>query len=166
MRPSIYLAGPVYGKTALDAIEWRNYVTQKLETVVDCYSPLRAKQFDHEGVFTGTCSKEPLWTDRGITTRDRLDVMRCDGLIVNFLGATRVSIGTCVELGWADAWRKPTIVVMEEENIHNHPMVRDIAGYIVRDLDAAVTLAKALFTPHDPNRNVTISRPKHAQASL
>jgi hypothetical protein len=35
-------------------------------------------------------------------TRDRFDATRCDVLLVNLLGAERVSIGTMMEVAWAD----------------------------------------------------------------
>lgn len=163
MKPSLYLAGPIGGQTHSGATEWRDYVTEKLDGIIDCYSPLRAKKFAHGTTFTGSYPQgDPLWTDQGITTRDRLDVMRCDGLIVNFSGVTKVSIGTCIELGWADAWRKPVIIVMEAQNVHNHCMVRNIAGYIVNDIDEAIAIAKALFLhkesnpPHSLRNNVSV----------
>lgn len=55
--------------------------------------------------------KYPLSCQKGITCHDRMDIMRCDIIIVNFLGAKRVSIGTVMEITWADAWRKPIIIV-------------------------------------------------------
>lgn len=145
MKPSLYLAGPVIGLTNLQANEWRDYVSGQLQGFIDCYSPLRARKMDF---YTGSVPDMPLLTDKGITVRDRSDVMRCSGLLVNVMGANVVSIGTCIELGWADAWRKPIIMVMEKKNIHNHPMVRDLAGYIVHDLDEAIALAKTLFLPN------------------
>jgi hypothetical protein len=47
---------------------------------------------------------------KGLTTRDRWDAMRCDVLLVNLLGATKVSIGTVLEFGWADAMDIPIVV--------------------------------------------------------
>jgi nucleoside 2-deoxyribosyltransferase len=149
MKPSIYLAGPINGQSHTNALGWREYVTEKLHGVIDCYSPLRdAKSWSKGGTFgAATFPDNALYTDQGITTRDRLDVMRCDALVVNFFGVTKVSIGTCIELGWADAWRKPVVMIMEKNNVHDHSMVRGISGYIVTDLDEAVTIVKRLLTP-------------------
>jgi hypothetical protein len=76
-----------------------------------------------------------------------MDVMRCDAILVNFLGATKVSIGSVLEIAWADAWRKPIIIVMEKENIHSHAMIREMAGFITSSLDEAITIATAILSP-------------------
>ena len=67
-----------------------------------------------------------LTSQRGVTTRDRMDCNRADAVIMNLLGAKTVSIWTMIEIGWADAHRTPIILVMERSaNVHDHPMVRD-----------------------------------------
>jgi nucleoside 2-deoxyribosyltransferase len=81
-------------------------------------------------------------------TRDRYDVMSSDVVLFNLLGTTTVSIGTCIEFGWADAFRKPVVLVMEPEgNLHDHPMVREAAGYIVPTLDEAVQVLDCILNP-------------------
>jgi nucleoside 2-deoxyribosyltransferase len=83
---------------------------------------------------------------RGITTRDRWDAMRCDALFVNLLGATRVSIGTVMEIAWADAKRIPIVLVMEKEgNLHDHAMLREVVGFRVENLDDGVRVIEAMF---------------------
>jgi nucleoside 2-deoxyribosyltransferase len=78
-------------------------------------------------------------------TRDHWDVSRCDAVLVVLSGATRVSIGTVMELGWAYAYRKPVVAVMEEEgNPHEHGMVREALSYRVTTLDEAIDLLNIL----------------------
>ena len=89
----------------------------------------------------------PLSTRRGITCRDRMDVMRCDMVIANFLGAKKVSIGTVMEIAWADAFRKPIVVVMEKGNIHEHSMLNQVSGFIVSSLDEAIELVVTVLSP-------------------
>jgi len=89
----------------------------------------------------------PLSCQKGITCRDRMDVMRCDMLFVNFLGAQRVSIGSVMEIAWADAWRKPIIIAMEKDNVHSHAILRETAGFIVPTLDEAIAVAIAVLSP-------------------
>jgi len=91
--------------------------------------------------------EHPLSCQKGITCRDRMDVRRCDMVLVNLLEISKVSIGSVMELAWADAWRKPIIVVMEKENIHSHSMLREVSGFIVSDLNEAVDLAIAVLSP-------------------
>lgn len=68
-------------------------------------------------------------------------------IFVNFLGAKIVSIGTVMEIAWADILRKPTIIVMEEDNIHYHKMIRGVVGFIVSDIDQAVQIALTTLLP-------------------
>lgn len=64
---------------------------------------------------------------------------------MNLVGAERVSIGTMIEAGWADAFRKPVVLAIEEGNMHHHAMLEHISGWIVSDLDQAIDVTKALL---------------------
>jgi len=87
-----------------------------------------------------------LSSQRGITTRDRWDATRCDALFVNLLGATRVSIGTVMEIAWSDAKRIPIVLVMEQEgNLHDHAMLREVVGFRVPTLDEGIDVIKAML---------------------
>lgn len=79
---------------------------------------------------------------------DRFDAKRADAILTNLLGAGKVSIGTMIEVGWADDGVKPIILVMEKENnIHDHPILKNIAGFIADNLDDAIELAKKILLP-------------------
>jgi nucleoside 2-deoxyribosyltransferase len=78
----------------------------------------------------------------------RTNNLTCDAILFNFLGAERVSIGTCIELGWGDAFRKPMVLVMEDEaNAHEHSMVRQVCGWRTNNLDDAVQILRAILLP-------------------
>ena len=138
----VYLAGPITGLTHEDADDWRAKVSGVLEEYgVIPLSPLRAEKFlENYGVLeTSYIGATPMVTDRGMVTRDLWDVTRCDAVIVNLLGATRVSIGTMFELAWCLYLRKPTIVVMEAEgNPHEHSFVREAIDYRVTSIEEAI----------------------------
>ena len=86
-------------------------------------------------------------SNRGIMTRDRWDAHRCGVLLVNLLGATRVSVGTMIEIGWADSVRTPIVGVMEPEgNPHEHGMVLEALGYRVPNMNEALHIIKAMFS--------------------
>ena len=92
--------------------------------------------------------ENPMTCSKGIVTRDRFDCTRADAVLFNMLGAKTVSIGTCIEFGWADAARNPVVLVMEDaSNLHDHPMVREIAGFRVNDLDAGIRLLERILLP-------------------
>jgi nucleoside 2-deoxyribosyltransferase len=156
-RPSVYLAGPITGLTYADGAEWREVAKAALDDAgIDGFSPLRMKQYleafgvleakDQDGKYNYE-GAHPLSSDKGIMARDRNDVMRRDLTIANLLGAEKVSIGTCIEIGWADAYRKPLILVMEDDNVHRHAMAEEAAGYRVHTLDEAIEIAKAVLLP-------------------
>jgi nucleoside 2-deoxyribosyltransferase len=156
LRPSVYLAGPITGLTYDDGQDWREYAQNVLDGYgIDGFSPLRAKTHLRElGVLdsAGTPDSKYLGLNAlsepsGITARDRFDCTGRDLVLVNFIGAERVSIGTCIELGWADASRRPLVVAMEEDNIHRHAMVNEVSGFIVNTLDEALTVCRAVLLP-------------------
>lgn len=90
----------------------------------------------------------PLSTMKAITTRDRADCMGSSLVIMNLLGAKTVSIGSVLEVAWADAARVPVILVMEKTgNLHEHGMIREMCGFQVESLDEAIDVAKAILLP-------------------
>lgn len=153
--PSVYLAGPITGESYEGATDWREHVAGLLAAPSDpkrriaAFSPLRCKPYLASEKVLGTAyDQHVLSTARGIFVRDYNDCRRCDALIVNFLGATRVSIGTVMEIAWAVAFRKPVIVVMEPRgNVHEHAMLSESYGFRVVTLAEAVSVAQALLLP-------------------
>lgn len=149
----IYLAGPISGLTYGEAQDWRDYFTKNIDPRISCYSPLRGKEYlKMRGPLEGSYDEFPLSTDTGITTRDRYDCMGADLVVFNLLGCTgkdaRISIGTMIELGWADASRNPAIVIMEKEgNVHEHPMVRQTTHFRVDNMEDAMRIAEIILLP-------------------
>jgi len=104
------------------------------------FSPLRGKHYlrDHGPLEKQYLHLSPMSSPQGIVRRDFNDILTCDAVLANFTGATRASIGTCWEMGAAYALRKPVIVVMEPENIHDHPFITQTATYVFAELDEAI----------------------------
>jgi nucleoside 2-deoxyribosyltransferase len=148
--PSVYLAGPITGMTFDAAEDWRAEMRDALQPFgITCFSPLRQK---HALRGAGVIGTKPytnvLATDRGIMTRDHNDCATCDLIFVNFLGATRVSIGTVMECAWSFAYRKPLVVAMEtDDNCHDHPMMREAFGYRVASLSHGSDVIRAILLP-------------------
>ena len=144
---ALFLAGPLTGISYNDALGWRRYVESKLPAGVIAFSALRGKAYvEKETVLNDSYPEHLLSTPQGTITRDRYDVSRCDALFVNFLKADRVSIGTIMEMAWADAKRIPIILAMENGNIHDHAFVRQVAAFITADLDEAIKTAVDVVT--------------------
>ena len=146
-KKALFLAGPLTGISYSDALGWREYVESKLPADVIAFSALRGKKYvTNESVLRDAYPEHLLSTPQGTITRDRYDVSRCDALFVNFLNADNVSIGTIMEMAWADAWRIPIVLAMENGNIHDHAFVRQVAAFITADLDEAIQTAVDVVT--------------------
>lgn len=162
MSKRVYLAGPITGLGFDAAHDWRQDVVEELAEVgIEAFSPMRYKEA-LKGLpsISGTTEEYehlgPFARQKGILTRDRYDCTHADVILMNLLGATRVSIGTCVELGWADAFRVPIVLVMEPDtpekrNVHEHCFIRELSGFRVGSLAEAVAVVKAvLIQPRRP----------------
>ena len=151
-RPHVYLSGPITGLTYEGCSDWREYAEKWLhDRKISSLSPMRGYHgLKGHGAITDVAPKglsDALANIQGIVGRDRFDVQNCDFMLVNLLGAKRVSIGTVIEVGWADAWRKPIVVVMEPEgNLHEHGFIRHLATYRVTSLMEAMQLIEAALT--------------------
>jgi nucleoside 2-deoxyribosyltransferase len=149
MSKLVYLAGPIDGLKYKDCTDWREYAIEKLaKHDITGVSPMRAKEFlkEHPLIVDGV-SDNVLATDAGIVTRDFWDVRNSGIVLANLLGATKISVGTLIEYGWASSLNKPIITVMEREgNPHEHPMVRRLSGFRVETLEDGLSVAEALFS--------------------
>ena len=174
MSKIVYLAGPITGLDYAGATDWREFATLHIannlspgqfnkatgkifalhtQTGIEVLSPMRAKTalksvgtFTADGdAYNGVCLMS---SDRGIMTRDRFDSMRCDVLLVNLLGAKKVSIGTVMEIAWADSNRTPIVCAMEPDgNPHEHGMIKEALGFRVPTLEEAILIVKSILLP-------------------
>jgi len=143
----VYLAGPVTGLSYGDSNQWREYVTEKFPAWIQPLNPMRGKCYLHgEQNIKDSYSDNPFGCAKGITCRDRFDVTSSDLLLVNLLGADRVSIGTVMEIAWADMLRKPIVLAMEGGSVHDHAMIREVAGFVVASLDEAIDVVVTIFS--------------------
>lgn len=147
MSKLVYLAGPILGCSFEGCTDWRLEAAAQLGAHgVEALDPMRAKGFLRSHLAMNTENAEhALTTAKAITARDRFDVARCDLVLMNLLGATQVSIGSMIEAGWADVGRKPVVLVMEPGNIHDHGMVREIAGFRAHTLEEGLAIVLAVL---------------------
>ncbi|SHG90690.1 hypothetical protein [Bradyrhizobium erythrophlei] len=146
MRPfTVYMAGPITGLTYDGAENWRAIAkTALFRSGIQGISPLRGQEYLRDiGKISGTGEGyqhlNVLSTPRGITSQNRFDATRCDLLLVNLLGATSVSIGTVMEITWADVKRIPIVVAMEPKgNPHEHMLINEVISYRVPTLEDAI----------------------------
>ena len=136
----VYLAGPIKGKTYDEAQDWRKTAQRWLDNLlIDSADPLRGKMLleqETKGrpIQDAHHGGGPLRTPDAIFRRDKWDVHRADAVLVNFLEATDVSVGTCFEIAWAEARGIPIVIVMENDNVHQHTFIKKSATSIVDNL--------------------------------
>lgn len=150
----VYLAGPITGLSFTGATDWRRTAAIELGRRsigrIETLSPMRHKDY-LAGVTSIADSYEGsvLSSQRGIFYRDKLDCSRSDLVIVNMIGAERVSIGTVMEIAWANARDIPIVLAMEDGNLHEHSMLREACGFRVGSVDEAIDVATRILLPDD-----------------
>lgn len=150
---TVYMAGPITGLNFKGATDWRHYVADELAKAgIKALSPLRGKEYLASLPILSGHGKEyahmgVLSSSRGVMTRDRFDATRCDVLLANLLDYPKVSIGTTMEIAWADQKRTPIVCAMEESgNPHEHMMINEAIGFRVPTLDEAIHVIKAILS--------------------
>lgn len=158
VHKTVYLAGPIDGLSYRDGIEWRDAAREELaKEGIHAMSPQRGKDYlmEHKsltdrmdfGKQEELFKDNPMSTAKGILTRDRFDAINCTVLLVNFIGAKQVSIGTVMEIAWAHLQGKPIVVCIDpDDEIHgNHPMLRETYSWAVPSLEMGVQIVKGIF---------------------
>lgn len=146
----IYLAGPITGWSYDQCTNWREYVAQEISEEIQCISPMRGKDELKGSVLIHEEYKDhPMCSASAITNRDRFDLSRSNAVLMHLPEPPngKISIGTMIELGWADAQRIPVVVVMKENSAYNHPMLTNIASIIVPDLDMGIAAIESIILP-------------------
>ena len=111
---------------------------------------MREKTYVHHEENNADCLVDQLMSsNRGIMVRDYYDCHRSDLIVANFIGATRVSIGTVMELAWAWHSKIPTIVIIDDDNLHHHCMLDECMSYRVQNLEQAAKAALLTLWPSD-----------------
>ena len=153
---AVYLAGPISGLKYEEAYGWRDMVGHELSTYgIKCLSPLRSAIHlrNHKGLLTDCeivpgleCVVEAMSTPTGVVTRDKFDCVNCGVVILNLLGSKRVSIGSMVEVGWANASNIPIVLIMEKTgNCHEHAFVTECCQFRTTSINDATKVVRAIL---------------------
>ena len=168
MGLKVYLAGPIRGLTFDEAVDWRRYAASWLADLGHVsVSPMRGKDYlkDRGRLLgdrgSGSFEEFPMSSEQGIYGRDIFDVSRCDVLLANLEGATKLSIGTVMEIQAARDRGKYVLVVLEDGSTHDHPFVRRAASLVVPNLDLALEVLAVLGDPYSdpPEDQISIENP-------
>ena len=142
----IYLAGPIAQCTYGEANDWRDYVRSKLHQNIIGISPLRCEPMQGETYGPGN---DPRYNSPGaIAAKNWYDTETCDLILAYLpreLNERRPSYGTTIEIGWAIGLRKPLIVVSDDEQYMEHPLIQRNASWRLDNLPDAVEVITGLF---------------------
>lgn len=149
----VYLAGGITGMPIVDVLDWRTIATETLHSLgFEVRNPARESIELLSSVsvsldFNDYKDKGVFFTSRAIMARDFNDVKNSNCLLVNLLGATRASLGTVMELGWAYAFQIPAVVCIEESgNPHDHhPMLHEAMPFRVTTLGEGILAVKHIL---------------------
>jgi len=138
----IYIAGPISGKMGESVVQHFNEKRAILSDFgYEVYSPMTGKEYlrNEVGPLQSTgYEHHPLATDQAIFYRDRWMVGMVDVILADLShSGKRVSIGTMFELAWGNLLHKQVIVVLPEDNIHDHAFVKQAATIIFRNIEEA-----------------------------
>jgi len=148
-RKFVYLAGPIAGLTEDEATTWRDYVCQQLPYRIEGISPLRCEPIEKGMTYTSPGAVDKMWSDpRAINAKNWLDTESSD-LVLAYLpkemNDRRPSIGTIIEIGWSIGLKKPLIVVSDDKQIMDHPLIECNAAWRLDTLDDAIEVITGLF---------------------
>lgn len=123
---TVYLAGPMTGHSYDDVITSRDSIWRLFDdsdiALLDPMRGITESQYALNGINT-----------RKIVARDLYDVRTCDAVLADFRMATKTSIGSCIELGYAHALGKPIVTLMGEDNPHWHAFINEISMHVTED---------------------------------
>jgi nucleoside 2-deoxyribosyltransferase len=137
----IYLSGPITGKGYDEVVDRYREKAELLRLMgywVLC--PMTGKPYLRNELESKASryTHPPASSNHAIFERQKWVISGTDIVLVDLSNSgERVSIGTCFELAWASMLGKHTIVVMPEENIHQHAFVLEAADIVFETLEDA-----------------------------
>ena len=153
MKKVIYLAGPIAGLTENEATTWRNEVSEQLREAsngnIVGISPLRCEPVEPGMTYTTPGAVDKMWSaPRAINAKNWLDTESAD-LVLAYLpkemNDRRPSIGTIIEIGWTIGLKKPLIVVSDDNQMLDHPLIECNAAWRFNHLEDALEVIIGLF---------------------
>lgn len=161
----VYLCGPMTGHLPGAAGGWRQQVIKQLTPCgfivtspmrverhhLDAKKPIQADAF-------GEQSEVAEMRPSAIYERDMFDVRQADIILANMNEATIASMGSSHEIGYADALRKATIILVARPGnmYREHPLTSQAAGVIFDELPEAVEYIKANYAPYVTKTRVAV----------
>ena len=143
----IYTAGPITGLSYEEVmIRYREQTSTLKAMGYTVLCPMVGKNhLKDEKSLTSEGYRHPTSTNRAIKGRDRWMVAQSDIILVDFTDSTKASIGSCMEMAWADALDKHVIAVIPEGNVHRHAFILECADVIFTEITEAYVYLENLI---------------------
>lgn len=146
----IYLAHPISGMSGEEIFGYYDNLISILQDDFIVLHPLIGKgELRTEKEYKAKGYGTAISSNHAIFERDRWMVSSSDIVLVDLSDTKSPSIGCMMELAWASLLGKHTIVVMQNENIHQHAFVIEAADIIYDNLDDAITYLLKLSSSED-----------------
>jgi nucleoside 2-deoxyribosyltransferase len=159
MTKHIYLAGAILGCNFGEANDWRKHVDSLFIPGIKGISPLRCEPL-HGERYSVSYPDPRFGTPRAIASKNFYDVTECAGTFA-FLPKPppdrKQSWGTIIEVAWAMALNKPVIVVTDDKDVWDHPVLDACIGWKIGTTEIGGTessLAAALQSGVDTANGV------------
>lgn len=135
----VYIAGKISGYGYDEVVDYFRRTADRLEkTGYETMHPMLGKDaLRTEITLKSEGYGNPESTNHAIIERDRWMVENSDIILCNLSNTSRVSIGSVMELAWAEYLHKLVIVVMEDTNIHRHAFILEAADVIFETIEEA-----------------------------
>lgn len=141
MMKTVYLAGPIMGCTKTEAKDWRYDFDRRLaDHDIRGVSPLRCEPLVGER-YEMQYLDPKFGTNRAIGAKNLFDVRSCDMTLAYLpmpIDGEPQSYGTIIELAWAYALHKPTILVTDDPYVRDHPLIDACTGWLLNNFDDAL----------------------------
>ncbi len=149
----IYLAGPIAGCNKSEANDWRKFVCEKLPNGIIGVSPLRCEPLI--GKRYKLAYDDPRFgTPKAIAAKNWFDSNRCDMVLAYLpkeISVRRPSYGTVIEIGWAIGMRKPLILVTDDPQVRDHPLIAANVPWVFPDFEPALETIAGLGEVYVPS---------------
>jgi nucleoside 2-deoxyribosyltransferase len=142
----IYTAGPITGLSYAQVMDrYESQAARLREYGYEVLCPMVCKGFlkDEESL-DGFGYDHPTATNRAIKGRDKWMVKQSDIVLVDFTQAVVASIGSCMEIAWAEEYNKHVIAVLPQDNVHRHAFILESVDVIFEDIYEAYGYLKGL----------------------
>jgi nucleoside 2-deoxyribosyltransferase len=134
---TVYLGGAFAEFTPEQVLAKQAEMEALLGTEIQCLKPM------HQGSYPAELGELVTAT---LTQRDHLQIKQSQLLILDFLGASKVSAGSMIEIGWATEMGKPVVAIAEAGNPNLTNMARNLITITATTRAQAAAVVRTLLT--------------------